>query len=148
MQTPVDAERELVTIPGSRGLENICPVVRIKEFCAKLRRKIGVFKARRVVFLHELNFCCSFFGLPPVPEPLTVLTKARDREYPPVYENPDFSLVEPLRQRSGIQTSPVGRVPRCASRCHHQKGKCTYHTENTCRPDSKWHDNSRVNCPD
>lgn len=120
-------------LPGSRGFEQLCPAIGVEEFCAKLGRKIGVLKARRVVFLHKLNILCQRHRTPPVPEPLTILSEARDREDPPVNENSDLCIVEPRGYGSGVQAGPVFLVARCGSSSRNKDDG-----EKNCRSNTKW----------
>lgn len=92
--------------PGS--LEHLRPVVWLKELRVKLRRELCVRESRRIILQHEGDVCGIQRTLPVPPEPLT--TKSRHRKHPPVHEQPEFGLVVPFRQRSGVQAAPVRRV--------------------------------------
>lgn len=93
---------------GSGSLEHFRPHVWLEELRGKLRGELGVGESRRVILQHEGDVGGVQRTLPVPPEPLAA--ESRHRKHPPVHEQPEFDLVVPFRQRSGVQALPVGLV--------------------------------------
>ena len=81
-------------IPGPRRLQNICPLVWVKEFGSETGSKICIGEVRRIVFFHKFDNVTTAVS-PVVPEPF--VAESRHGVYSPRNENAKFSIIEPLR---------------------------------------------------
>ena len=103
---------------GASLVEKLSPLVRIKQFCLKLRCEISVGKSRRVVLVHVVDRPGALGALPRPPKPLTGSSRALtpaiagDRIHTPVEEDSKLGLVIPRRECSIVQ-----RVPRRLELC-------------------------------
>ena len=112
-------------VPCTWGVENVRPLVWIKEFCFKLRPEVGVCPVRWVIRLHVLhNIHLWVRSFPQVPQPGI---DARHREQSPVEKDTELRFLEPLGNRTLVQRFPRRLVPRrfyfrCCMRYSQQDG--------------------------
>ena len=126
-------------VPCTRGVEDVRPLVRVKELSFELRPEVSVGPVRRVVRLHVLHHVHPRVGsFPQVPQPGV---HGGHRVQAPVEKDAELGLVVPLGNGTLVQRLPSRFVTFLAStpfyfrrRMHYYNKQQNGCTDNRTRP--------------